>query len=280
MSAVATTEQPLFLSSHAYEQDLPPSIADGVAGLLALDRQIIIVTGKTDGRMAGFLADLTHGISRRGSLLRIKSPLKVDEFHAALAGQLRLPPQSEAPAQLAARVGQRLQQPAPKGRYVLLCEAADQYDASTLEAIRQISNYPVSIVLVGAHILSRRLRRASLAPLRQRVTHQLALNRRGLFSPLAGAALLATLVVAAAATHFLTSGQRIEDIAPPRPISVRAATPVPEPTMPAAAPVLATEIAAQEVPAPEPVITEPALHLHLDYDLSAAPGVAETKPRP
>lgn len=178
MSAAATSQRPLLLSSHAFEQTIPPSIADGVAGLLAADRQIIIVTGKPDGRMGGFLADLSHSIARQDSLLRIRSPLGADEFHIALAGQLHLPTGSDTPGQIAARVGQRLLQPAPKGRFVLLCEGADHYELPTLEAVRQIGNYPVSIVLVGGHALKRRLRQRLLAPLRQRITHQLALNRR------------------------------------------------------------------------------------------------------
>lgn len=274
MNAVTTTEQPVFLSTHVFEQDIPPTIADGIAALLGLDRQIIIVTGKIDGRMAGFLADLTHCISRRGSLLRIKSSLGPDELYAALAGQLHLPPATETPVQLASRIGHRLQQPAPRGRYVLLCEAADQYPLPTLEAIRQISNYPVSIVLVGGRGLARRLRRASLRPLRQRVTHQLSLNRSimptarvwlALIGLLAGAALLLFLQDAPQETAPM------EDTAPPRPISLRAAEPpvAPPPAVPAPLEV--------EVP-PAPLPVEPELHLTLDRALSTPPSAA-SKPQ-
>jgi len=265
MSAAATSAQP-FLSTHAFEQDIPPSVADGVAGLLALDRQIIIVTGKTDGRMGGFLADLTHSISKRGSLLRIKSPLKPDEFHAALAAQLNLSPRSETPVQLAARVGHRLQQPAPNGRFVLLCEAADQYDPATLEAIRQISNHPVSIVLVGAHGLTRRLRRRSLAPLRQRVTHQLALNRDALLSMPFRIALILLLAIGAGMLRLLAPEQRPEDVVLPRPISVMPATPASHPAV--AAP------AAPEMPAAAAPADAPDLQLVWEQELPSRPGSA------
>jgi hypothetical protein len=277
MSAATTTEQPVFLSTHVFEQDIPPTIADGIAALLGMDRQIIIVTGKIDGRMAGFLADLTHCISRRGSLLRIKSPLGPDELHTALAGQLHLPSATETPIQLASRIGHRLQQPAPRGRYVLLCEAADQYGLSTLEAIRQISNYPVSIVLVGGHGLSRRLRRASLRSLRQRVTHQLSLNR---FSILTARFWLALLGLLAGGTLLLylqgTPSQEpapTEDAAPPRPISLKTvAEPqvVPAPAMPELAVPEPAVVEAQ--PAPPPA--DPELRLTLDHALSAPPSTA------
>ncbi|MEO1766490.1 hypothetical protein [Thiobacter aerophilum] len=175
----ATTVDPAQpLSTHAYQRDIPPSVADGVVALLGEGRQIIVVTGKTDGRMSGFLADLCHGISRRGTLLRIKAPLPPEAFHAALAAQLKLPA-SAVRLPLPARVGRRLSEPAPRGRFVLLCEGADRYEDATLEAIRQLSNYPLSIVLTGSHRLLRRLADRRLAPLRQRITHRLALNRSG-----------------------------------------------------------------------------------------------------
>lgn len=272
MSA-ATTEQPVFLSTHVFEQDIPPTIADGIAALLEMDRQIIIVTGKIDGRMAGFLADLTHCISRRGSLLRIKSPLGPEELHTALAGQLHLPPATETPIQLASRIGHRLQQPAPRGRYVLLCEAADQYALPTLEAIRQISNYPVSIVLVGGHALRRRLRRASLRPLRQRVTHQLTLNRFGILSARLWLALLG-LLAGAALMLFLrgmpSESVPMEDVAPSRPISLKAVA-APQAV---SAPVMPEPAVAEEQPVPPPA--EPELHLTLDHTLS--PSVASKPP--
>jgi hypothetical protein len=221
MTAAATDRAFPFLSEE-FDGDAPPSLADGVAMLLQQDRQIILVMGKRDGRMGGFLADLTHSITKRDSLLRIKSPLTPEEFHRALAGQLGLPPSAETPVQPAARVGQRLRHPAPTGRYVLLCEGADRYAAETLEVVRQISNYPVSIVLAGSHALKWRLRRASLAPLRQRITHQLALTlgdtpRR----PFRTAAFIAALSAAAITLYFTLGQQRTADLAPPRPISSR-----------------------------------------------------------
>jgi hypothetical protein len=260
----ATTAQPIQLSTHVFEQDIPPTIADGIAALLSQDRQIIIVTGKIDGRMSGFLADLTHCITRRNSLLRIKSSLAADELHAALSAQLHLPSVNDNVVQLAARLGQRLQQPAPRGRFVLLCEAADQYPLPTLEAIRQISNYPVSIVLVGSFALTRRLRRSSLRPLRQRITHQLSLNRFG-----AGPWLWLLLALAVAALGLLwylpglpQQAVVVEDVAPPRPIVQK---PLAEPAPPVAP--------AADVVEPEPV-AEPAppdLRLTLDRELSRMP---------
>lgn len=268
MSAAATREQPPFLSTHAFEQDIPPSIADGVASLLALDRQIIVVTGKIDGRMGGFLADLSHSIAKHGSLLRIKSPLGADEFLTALAGQLNLSAGSGTVGQLAARVGQRLQEPAPKGRFVLLCEGADQYELATLEAIRQLSNHPVSIVLVGGHALRRRLRQRSLAPLQQRVTHQLALTRQ-LPTPSFWLTLVVLLGGGSALMYSLLPERHTEDAVPPRPISVRPPAPA---QMAVSAP--AGEIlAAASVMAPE----DAGLQLLLERDLSPRPA---QQPRP
>jgi hypothetical protein len=171
----ATLDPALFLSTHAYEQDIPPSIADGVAGLLSEERTIVVVTGRPDGRMSGFLADLCHGISKRNTLLRVKAPLPPEEFQAALAAQLQLPLKPGLP--VAAQVGRRLDKPAPRGRFVLVCEGADQYSDETLEAVREVSNHPVSIVLAGSPRLSRRLARRQTAALGSRVTHLLALNR-------------------------------------------------------------------------------------------------------
>jgi hypothetical protein len=257
MSAAADGAGSPFLSTHAFEPDIPPSIADGVAHLLAQDRQIIVVTGRVDGRMAGFLADLSHGIARQGSLLRIKAPLRADEFHAALAAQLKLPTAGRTAGELAAQVGQRLQQAAPKGRYILLCEAADRYEPATLEAIRQISNHPVSIVLVGGHALTQRLQRRGLAPLRQRVTHRLALNRR-LPSSSFWLALVVLLGGGAALILQLLPERRPDEAGAPRPISVRLAAPPPVQPLPAA--VLPAEQA--------------DLQLLLERDLAHAPAPA------
>ncbi len=264
----ATTLEPgAFLSTHAYEQDIPPSIADGVAALLAQDRQIIVVTGKMDGRMSGFLADLSHGVSKRGTLLRIKAPLPPDEFFAALAAQLALPHAQGERVPVAARVGQRLSQAAPKGRFVLLCEGADRYEDATLEAVRQISNYPVSIVLAGRPALLRRLRRRRLAPLKSRVTHRLALNRHGLLANPFWLTVALLLAGGGALLHWLLTAQPpTEDVLPPRPISVAAPPPLPDrapvaaPT-PVAAPVAATQAGAGEA----------ELNLVFEQDLARAP---------
>lgn len=246
----ATTLDPAaYLSTHAYEQDIPPSIADGVAGLLAQDQRIVVVTGRTDGRMSGFLADLSHGISKRCTLLRIKAPLAPEEFFAALAAQLGLSLDGRLPA--AARVGQRLMQPAPKGQFVLLCEGADQYGDATLEAIRQISNYPVSIVLAGSHRLHRRLGARRLAPLKARVTHTLALNRRWLAKLFWPTVLLLVGLGGALVYWAAPSAPPSEDRVPPRPIAARPAPPAP--------------------PAPAAAATAGDVALRLERELASTP---------
>ena len=279
MSVATTTERSVFLSTHVFDQDIPPTIADGIAELLKMDRQIITVTGKIDGRMSGFLADLTHCISRGGSLLRIKSALDPVEMHAALATQLHLPTANEGAVQIASRIGHRLQQPAPRGRFVLLCEAADQYPLPTLEAIRQISNYPVSIVLVGSHALTRRLRRASLKPLRQRITHQLSLNRYGLASWGWLAIILAVLAFAGYWYMQPSAEQRAfpeKEALPTRPISPMpvAEEQAPLPITPAPAVAEAGKVVA-EMPSPaqatEPPSDKLELRLTMERELSTAP---------
>ncbi|MEJ5211332.1 MAG: hypothetical protein WHV61_07885 [Burkholderiales bacterium] len=258
MSA-ATLDPARFLSTHAYEQDIPPSIADGVAGLLAQDRHIVVVTGKMDGRMSGFLADLCHGISRQGTLLRIKAPLPPEEFHAALAAQLQLPAGGEDRLPLAARVGRRLMQPAPRGRFVLLCEAADRYEDATLEVVRQLSNYPLSIVLAGSHRLLRRLKARRLAPLFQRITHRLALNRSGLWANPFWPTLLLLLAGGGGLIYVLWTPPPLPEppprpiVSPPAPAASRSAIP---PPIPQAAP---SHPAAAE--------TESGLTLVLETDL-------------
>ena len=246
---LATTELKALLSTHAFEQDIPPSIADGLAALLAQDRQIVVVTGKWDGRMSGFLADLSHGISKRSTLLRIKSPLDVEAFYAALAAQLQLP--AKGALSLAARVGQRLLLPAPKGRFVLLCEAADAYKDATLEAIRQISNYPVGIVLAGTPRLLRRLGARRLSALRQRITHQLALNRRGLFANPFWPTVVLLVLGGGGLIYWLRSepvAAPAAESSPAKPLVLR--TPAPPPT-----------------PAPEQAEGEEALTLRLEREL-------------
>lgn len=256
----ATTLDPArFLSTHAYDQDIPPSIADGVAGLLAQDRHIVVVTGRMDGRMSGFLADLCHGISRRGTLLRIKAPLPPTEFHGALAAQLQLPADGEERLPLAARIGRRLMQPAPRGRFVLLCEAADRYQDETLEAVRQLSNYPVSIVLAGSHRLWRRLKARRLAPLSQRITHRLALNRSGLLANPFWPTVLLLLAGGGGLIYVLWTPPPLPEpptrpiVSPPAPAASRPAPPPPT--------------AQAAVPEPAAAGTEAGLTLVLERDL-------------
>ena len=276
MSAATTTEQPVFLSTHVFDQDIPPTIADGIAALLKMDRQIITVTGKVDGRMSGFLADLTHCISRGGSLLRVKTALSPEELHAALATQLHLPTSSETAVQLAARVGHRLQQLAPRGRFVLLCEAANQYSFPTLEAIRQISNYPVSIVLVGGPALNRRLRRGSLKPLRQRITHQLSLNRT-LMEWWSWLLLLVAIVTVAwfwSVQQRETAAFPVEEVFPSRPVSVEPMATEPAPMPITTAPLPDVQPVAQEDMVEAPAADQPAepgLRLTMEHELGRTP---------
>jgi len=160
-----------------------PNLAEQVAMMLHAERQVmILITGRDNGRIVGFLADLTHAVSHGDSVLRIKAALDASEFFALLAGQLSLPAQRLSPMQLAAKVGERLNEPAPTGHFVLLCEGAQQFSDPLLEAIRQLSNYPINIVLCGRPQLLRRLARPALSALKQRLNYRLDLDQ----SPFAG----------------------------------------------------------------------------------------------
>ena len=82
--------------------------------------------------------------------------------------------------QLAAKVGERLQTPAPRGGFVLLCEGAHLFPLELLESIRQLSNYPINIVLCGFRPLLRRLGRSAL---NQRVNYRLELDTSTFTTP-------------------------------------------------------------------------------------------------
>ena len=159
-------------------QEIPePSFAEQIAMMLRAERQVVIlITGRDNGRMAGFLAGLTHAISHDNAVLRIKAALDAPEFFALLAGQLRLPAQNFSPAQLAAKVGTILKEGAASGHFVLLCEGAHQFSDALLETIRQLSNYPINIVLCGRPRLLRRLARPALGALKQRLNYRLDLD--------------------------------------------------------------------------------------------------------
>ena len=149
--------------------------------MLRVERQVVVLaTGRDTGRMGGFLADLTHAVSQHDSVLRIKAALDTQELFAALAGQLNLPTHDLSPMQLAAKVGERLREAAPRGGFVLLCEGAHLFPGALLENIRQLSNYPINIVLCGHRPLLRRLARSAL---NQRVNYRLELDTSPLATP-------------------------------------------------------------------------------------------------
>ena len=159
-------------------QEMPePNLAEQVAMMLRAERQVVIlITGRDSGRISGFLADLTHALSHGDSVLRIKTALDVPELFVLLAGQLGLPSHNLSPMQLATKVGERLGEKAPAGHFVLLCENAQQFSDALLESIRQLSNYPINIVLCGRPLLLRRLARPTLFALTQRLNYRLNLD--------------------------------------------------------------------------------------------------------
>ena len=160
------------------EQELEaPSLAEQVALMLHAERQVmVLVTGRDSGRVSGFLAELTHAVSHADTVLRIKAAIDVEALFVLLASQMHLPIQDLTPMQLAAKVGDRLRESAPQGNFVLLCEGAQNYSNALLESIRQLSNYPINIVLSGRPTLLRRLWRPALSALKQRFNYRLDLN--------------------------------------------------------------------------------------------------------
>lgn len=244
-----------------------PNLAEQVAMMLHAERQVmILIIGRDNGRLAGFLADLTHAVSHGDSVLRIKAALDAPEFFALLAGQLGLSVQSLSPAQLATKVGERLKARAPSGHFVLLCEGAHQFSDSLLEAIRQLSNYPIGIVLCGRPRLLRRLARPALGALKQRLNYRLDLDE----SPFAGRLqwLLVFLVFCGLA-YFLARWLAEAPAAKPdiiRPIAGRTASPQPpEPTVRSAS-------AAVPATPPKPAAeSEPDVSLVFDPTLKQPP---------
>lgn len=157
------------------------SLAEQLAMMLQAERQVVVlVTGRDSGRMAGFLADLTHAVAQQDSVLRIKAALDSQELFVALAGQLHLPVSDLSPMRLAAKVGDRLRETAPRGGFVLVCEGAHLFSKSLLESIRQLSNYPINIVLCGHRPLLRKLARSAL---NQRVNYRLEIDTARFTTP-------------------------------------------------------------------------------------------------
>ncbi|MBT9612367.1 MAG: ATP-binding protein [Burkholderiales bacterium] len=182
MSTIAATSAIPWLPTTSALVESEISLAEQIAMMLRVERQVVVLaTGRDTGRMGGFLADLTHAVSQHDSVLRIKAALNSQELFAALAGQLNLPTHDLSPMQLAAKVGERLCESAPRGGFVLLCEGAHLFSAALLESIRQLSNYPINIVLCGHRPLLRRLSRSTL---NQRVNYRLELDSSPLTPPL------------------------------------------------------------------------------------------------
>ena len=153
------------------------SIAEQVAAMLHAEHQVmILITGSDSGRVSGFLAELTHAVSDTDTVLRIKAAIDAEELFVLLSGQLNVQSMGLNMMQLAIKVGERLRESAPSGNFVLLCEAAHNYSNDLLESIRQLSNYPINIVLCGRPKLYRRMWRPALSALRQRMNYRLDLN--------------------------------------------------------------------------------------------------------
>lgn len=189
MSTIAATSAIPWLPTTGTLEEMDISLAEQVAMMLGAERQVVVLaTGRDAGRMSGFLAELTHAVSRRDSVLRIKAALNAQELFIALAGQLNVQTGDLSPMQLAAAVGERMSQAAPRGGYVLLCEGAHLFSQELLESIRQLSNYPINIVLCGHRPLLRRLRRSAL---NQRINYRLELDTSNFATPLKWLAVLA-----------------------------------------------------------------------------------------
>lgn len=202
MSIAAATSVIPWLPTTSALKESEVSLAEQIAMMLRVERQVVVLaTGRDTGRMGGFLADLTHAVSQHDSVLRIKAALDSQELFVALAGQLHLPSHDLSPMQLAAKVGERLREAAPRGGFVLLCEGAHLFSSALLESIRQLSNYPINIVLCGHRPLLRRLARSAL---NQRVNYRLELDTSPLATPLKWFVVLAVFAgLAYAGTSWL-----------------------------------------------------------------------------
>ncbi|MEK6662388.1 MAG: hypothetical protein AABY73_00850 [Pseudomonadota bacterium] len=202
MSSVASTSVIPWLPTTSALKESELSLAEQVAMMLRAERQVVVLaTGRDMGRMGGFLADLTHAVSQHDSVLRIKAALDTQELFVALAGQLNVPAHDLSPMQLASKVGERLSEAAPRGGFVLLCEGAHLFSSALLESIRQLSNYPINIVLCGHRPLLRRLARSTL---NQRVNYRLELDTSPLATPLKWFVVLAVFAgLAYAGTSWL-----------------------------------------------------------------------------
>lgn len=212
------------------------SLAEQVSAMLHAERQVmILITGRDSGRVSGFLAELTHAVSDTDSVLRIKAAVEEYVLFELLAGQLNLPTQGLTPMQVATKVGDRLVEKAANGNFVLLCEGAHEYSNALLESIRQLSNYPINIVLSGRPKLYRRLWRPALSALRQRMNYRLNLNEWQFTSAFKW---LAALLMLGAVTYFAWNRMLEAPVADPakaiaaNPQHTSVVTPVPALTPP------------------------------------------------
>lgn len=229
------------------------SLAEQVASMLHLERQVmILITCGDSGRMSGFMAELTHAVSHGDTVLRIKAAIAAEELFALLAGQMHLPTQGLNQTQLATYVGERLREDAPQGSYVLLCEGAHQYTSALLENIRQLSNYPINIVISGRPKLLRMLWRPSLYALKQRLNYRLDLNEWQFTNAFKW---LLALAVIAGAAYFVWRQQTDTSFA-----QTGTPTPVAQPATPA--PNLT-------VVAPDPIVVAPKPTAPLPADMNA-----------
>jgi len=230
--------------------------------MLHMERQVmILVTCGDSGRMSGFMAELTHAVSHGDTVLRIKAAINVEELFVLLAGQMHLPTQGLNQMQLATYVGERLRENAPQGNYVLLCEGAHQYSGALLENIRQLSNYPINIVISGRPKLLRMLWRPSLFALKQRLNYRLDLNEWQFTTAFKW---LLALAVIGGAAYFAWHWQTEADAAKPQ-MPVAPAAPPPAPSL--------------TVVAPDPIVVAPKPAEPLPTDMTApapeAPAPAE-----
>ncbi len=213
-----TSAIPWLPTTSAMEEE-EVSVAEQVAAMLHAERQVmILITGSDNGRVSGFLAELTHAVSDTDTVLRIKAAIDAEELFVLLSGQLHVQSMGLNLMQLAIKVGERLRESAPSGNFVLLCEAAHDYSNELLESIRQLSNYPINIVLCGRPKLYRRMWRPALSALRQRMNYRLDLNEWHFTSAFKW--LTALLILGAAASfawHWLS--ERAIDEPPPKSIT-------------------------------------------------------------
>lgn len=238
------------------------SLAEQVASMLHMERQVmILITCGDSGRTSGFMAELTHAVSHGDTVLRIKAAIAAEELFVLLAGQMHLPTQGLNQMQLATYVGERLREDAPQGNYVLLCEGAHQYTSALLENIRQLSNYPINIVISGRPKLLRMLWRPSLYALKQRLNYRLDLNEWQFTNAFKW--LLALSVIAGAA-YFVWHQQTDTSIAQtetPTPVAPPA-TPAPNLTVVAPDPIVIAPKPTEPLPAdmtqPAPEASPPA----------------------